>query len=95
MNDMKGREIQVGDTVVYASDSGGIFMTEGVVLEAGVTWVKVDRKSRGGYFPIVNGMRTRMVWNGGASISESKYVEVTTKVKPVTIGMPDRCLITS
>jgi hypothetical protein len=90
MNDMKGREIQVGDTVVYASEAGrSIYMTEGVVLEVGATWVKVDRKSRGGYFPIVDGKRTRMVWDGKG------YVEVTTKVKPVTIGMPDRCLITS
>ena len=90
MNDMKGREIQVGDTVVYASEAGrSIYMTEGVVLEAGVTWVKVDRKSRGGYCPIVDGKRTRMVWDGKG------YVEATTKVKAVTIGMPDRCLITS
>jgi hypothetical protein len=91
MNDMTGREIKVGDKLVYTSDAYGPKLTIGYVMHVGEKTAVIKRWTTASYEPIMDGVMMRNVWN-----AEKKVYEPTTCTPRQTIiGYPSRCLVIS
>lgn len=92
MKDMTGREIQMGDRIVYASKPSNYpVLTEGVVLKVDADSVKVDRFNVGGEYDfIVNKVRKFMNWRAG-TVTDGR----SQSISATRICCPSRCFITS
>lgn len=93
MKDMTGREIQVGDRIVYASNPyGEPVLTEGTVIEVDADSAKIARHNvGGGYSSILHGVRKINDWRAGGMIDDPR----SQKICPTRIGYSSRCFITS
>lgn len=93
MKDMTGREIQVGDRIVYTSKPyNEPVLTEGTVIEVDADSAKIARHNvGGGYSSILHGVRKINDWHTGEMKDDPK----NQMVSPTRIAYSSRCFITS
>lgn len=89
MKDMFGSEIEVGDELVYASESYSLMMTFGTAHKVFADHVIVDRKFNTLYQGVKDGMQRR--YNYHAKAGEDRYT--TVKARKTTISMPSRVVV--
>jgi hypothetical protein len=91
MNDMLGREIKVGDTLVYTSSQCYPALTIGVVRDVDKNSAVIARTftAKRSYHEIQDGVQSTSAYDP----KQGKVVTKTRAPRLVTIAIPDRCLV--